>query len=95
MAAGLDMAAAHAAANKDDPILMFELLSFTEEGFPSIEHLTLPTLAIVGNPRTGEDETARGLFCARHARVIDAVVVVAEMVAILIFVSVSVELIME
>lgn len=36
-------------------------------------------------PRTGEDETARGRFCARHAREIDAVVVVAEMVAIFMF----------
>jgi hypothetical protein len=51
MAAGLDMAAAHAAANIDAPIPTFELLSCTEEGFPSIEHLTLPTLAIVGNPK--------------------------------------------
>ena len=39
MAAGLDMVAAAAAANKDAPIPRFELL----EGFSSMEHLTLPT----------------------------------------------------
>lgn len=45
MAAGLDKVAAEIAAIKDAPIPMFELLPCTS-GFPSMEHLTLPTLAI-------------------------------------------------
>ena len=73
------MAAALAAAIKDAPIPnMLELLSFTEEGFSSMEQLTLPTLPIAGKPRTG-DETR---FCTRVAREIDGVVIAAEMVAI-------------
>ena len=76
------MAAALAAAIKDAPIPnMLELLSFTEEGFSSMEQLTLPTLPIAGKPRTG-DENPRERFCTRHARVIDGVVIAAEMVAI-------------
>jgi hypothetical protein len=49
MAAGLDKVAAEIAAIKDAPIPMFDLLPCTS-GFPSMEHLTLPTLAIDGNP---------------------------------------------
>ncbi|MCI96514.1 hypothetical protein A2U01_0117814, partial [Trifolium medium] len=49
MAAGLDKVAAEIAAIKDAPIPKFELLSCTS-GFPSMEHLTLPTLVIAGNP---------------------------------------------
>jgi len=39
-------------------------------------------------PRTG-DETPRGRFCTRHARVIDGVVVAAEMVAIFFSVTMN------
>jgi hypothetical protein len=49
MAAGLDKVAAEIAAIKDAPIPKFDLLSCTS-GFPSMEHLTLPTLANDGNP---------------------------------------------
>jgi len=49
MAAGLEKVAAEIAAIKDAPIPMFELLPCTA-GFPSMEHLTLPTFAIDGNP---------------------------------------------
>ena len=76
--AGLDMVAATAAANKDAPIPIFELL----EGFSSMEHLTFPALAIAGNPRTVEDEAPTGRLSTRPARVIDVVGMPAMMVAI-------------
>lgn len=47
--AGLDMVAAHRAATSD--ALMPTLEAFAgSEGFPSAEHLTLPFIAIAGNP---------------------------------------------
>lgn len=49
MAGGFDNVAPKIVAIEDVIIPMFELLSGTS-GFPSKEHLTLPTLAIDGNP---------------------------------------------
>ncbi|KHL91137.1 hypothetical protein QW71_36395, partial [Paenibacillus sp. IHB B 3415] len=78
------MVAAQAAAINDAPIPTFELLllSSTEDGFPSIEHLTFPFFAIAGNPRTDEEGTAIILFCTTAVRVTNDEVQ-AVMVAIL------------
>ena len=77
------MVAAETAAISDAPMPSFDSFS-CPEGFPSTEeHLTLPFVAIAGNPRIGEEDREMGLFCTRPAALVtDEVGVLAVMVAI-------------